>query len=159
MEMECGEGAYMKFDPASQGTLWLIWSKTPVVDALAYISPGKKVPAFKFTTNAGKSEIVRNIQTDHKKYYTGWCSFLKLCKTYDGEFVIMDVAGPKDISVILSMNNNTLTIVEQKKKMNLSEAGAIACVPKDAQEFKCQTMVQQLFLEKASEKGGGMVIS
>eukprot|EP00922_Rhytidocystis_sp_ex-Travisia-forbesii_P019455 GHVS01028800.1.p1 GENE.GHVS01028800.1~~GHVS01028800.1.p1 ORF type:complete len:160 (+),score=24.63 GHVS01028800.1:182-661(+) len=154
-----GEGAYMKFDPASQGTLLLLWSKTPVEDALASMNPSKKVPPFKYTTNGGKSEIVRNIQTDHKKYYSGWCSFIKLCKQFDGELLILDTPGPKDVKVILNKNDNTVVMVEINKKVNLSNVGAVACVPKDAQEFNCQTMTQQLFLEKASEKGGGMPVA
>lgn len=59
----------MTFSPASQGTLFINWSETPVDGALAYFKPNKTVPKFKFTTNGGKSELIRNIQGPQIKRY------------------------------------------------------------------------------------------
>lgn len=67
---ELGSGCYLTFSTASQGTLFINWSEKPIEGALAYIKPNKPVPKFKFTTNGGRSELMRNIQGPNiKRYY------------------------------------------------------------------------------------------
>lgn len=66
---ELGSGCYLTFSPASQGTLFINWSETPVDGALAFFRPNKTVPKFKFTTNGGRSELIRTIQGPQIKRY------------------------------------------------------------------------------------------
>lgn len=71
------EGAYLSFDIASQGTLFLTWSKHCVPSAFMHFRPRKPVAGFKFTTNQGRTELIRDCQKDNKRYFQGWCAFMK----------------------------------------------------------------------------------
>lgn len=153
------EGGYLRFDPASKGTLFLVWSKKEVPEALAFFSPKKPVPGYKYSTQGGKMELIRDIQTDHKRYHSGWCSFLKTCKQYDGEVTVLSHTGPKDIMIVLNNSKNAVNPMEVNKPVTLDDIVGVACVPKDALEFNCQTMTSSLFLEKANEKGYGQMLS
>ena len=55
------KGCYLTFSEASQGTLFLHWSETPVAGALAFFEPRKTVPAFKYKSNGGRSELIREM--------------------------------------------------------------------------------------------------
>ena len=55
------KGCYLTFSEASQGTLFLHWSETPVAGALAFFEPRKNVPAFKYKSNGGRSELIREM--------------------------------------------------------------------------------------------------
>ena len=55
------KGCYLMFSEASQGTLFLHWSETPVAGALAFFEPRKNVPAFKYKSNGGRSELIREM--------------------------------------------------------------------------------------------------
>ena len=50
------KGCYLVFDIASEGSLFLHWSDTPVPMAVAYMQPRIAVPAFKYKANGGRSE-------------------------------------------------------------------------------------------------------
>jgi hypothetical protein len=69
------------------------YSNTPQ-GALAFTSPGREVPKFKFSTNGGKSEIVRGIGARGSRvagvYYHGWLDFLRnYVKGFDGSLVLL----------------------------------------------------------------------
>jgi len=85
------KGCYLTFSDASQGTLFLHWcvtvqiyfcraaahlsrvvgrrlvvynahrSEAPVAGALAFFEPRKTVPAFKYKSNGGRSELIREM--------------------------------------------------------------------------------------------------
>lgn len=155
MAIDVGEGGYLTFDASSQGTLFMTWSKTPVDGALAYFKPTKVVPQFKYL-RSGKSELVRNIQQDHKQYNQGWCSFAKTCKQFEGSLQLLEGAGPKDVALLYNMNSNDIIRAEVGKPMDMSKVSAVACVPKDVSDFTCKTMVMNLFLEKGTSQGRAM---
>ena len=60
---------YLVFSESSGGSLFMHWSETPVEGALASFAPQKTVPKFKFTANAGRSEIIRDLGVKVKKFY------------------------------------------------------------------------------------------
>lgn len=49
--------------------------------------PGKSIQGFKFKRAGGRSELIRGIaggDQNRKKYFSGWCQFIKLAKAFDG---------------------------------------------------------------------------
>lgn len=82
------EGCYLVFDPASGGKLTMQYSKTVVNGAIGFWTPGrgKKIQGFKFKQNQGRSDLMKNIagKDYKKKYFNGWCQFVKAAKMYAG---------------------------------------------------------------------------
>eukprot|EP00920_Eleutheroschizon_duboscqi_P032433 GHVT01078327.1.p1 GENE.GHVT01078327.1~~GHVT01078327.1.p1 ORF type:complete len:162 (+),score=6.26 GHVT01078327.1:2039-2524(+) len=151
---DLGEGAYLTFDPASQGTMFLQWSKEHVNGALAFIRPGKPVPTFKFKQNGGKSELIRNMQQDHTKYYHGWCSFVKVGKQYDGTyFLLSSGAPPRPIQVVFNVKNSLIS-VEADREYHLGDVDAVSVVPRDNTDFIANTnMALSLFTTRGNSAG------
>lgn len=69
-------GAYLVYSADSLGTLLIHWSKTPV-EAVAFFAPGKSVPAFQFTTNFGKTVLLKGVD-QRGKFAEGWLAYVKL---------------------------------------------------------------------------------
>ena len=49
--------------------------------------PGKSIQGFKFKQNEGRVEVIRGIaggDQNRKKYFSGWCQFIKLAKLFNG---------------------------------------------------------------------------
>ena len=88
------KGCYLTFSEASQGTLFLHWSETPVAGALAFFEPRKNVPAFKYKSNGGRSELIREMSGGTgeriKRFYTGICQYVKLAKSFDAAVVFYE---------------------------------------------------------------------
>jgi Immune Mapped Protein 2 (IMP2) N-terminal domain len=83
-------GCYLVFESSSGGCLVLQYSEGPVPDnAVGFFCPGAghKIQPFKFTVNGGKSELIKGIaggDSNRRKYYSGWCQFLKLAAAKGG---------------------------------------------------------------------------
>lgn len=52
-------GCYLTLGSEGGAGFLLHWSEQPIESALAYFRPSKPVPHFKFTQNAGRSELLR----------------------------------------------------------------------------------------------------
>lgn len=83
-----GQGCYLTYSDASNGTLFLNWSKASVGGALAYFKPTKTVAAFKFTTQGGREELTRGTDNTPKNLYQGWCNYLKMAREYKAEVTL-----------------------------------------------------------------------
>merc|ERR1719251_505855 len=59
VEQKGDMGCYLTLSDASNGSMFLHWSTDAVYGHVGYFKPTKKVPAFKFKTNGGKSELTR----------------------------------------------------------------------------------------------------
>merc|ERR1719367_651404 len=79
-------GAYLVFDPVSNGTMFQMWSKVKVDGALLFGRPYKKVPEFRFA-KGGKWEIKRNIQRSKQTYYLACAEFVKNCLPFECTFL------------------------------------------------------------------------
>merc|ERR1712038_518672 len=75
-------GCYLTVNTSSNGSMFLNWSQKDVTGAVAYFKPTKSVPAFKFKTKGGKSELTRETDSNRKNYFTGWVNYVKLAKEY-----------------------------------------------------------------------------
>ena len=95
-----GMVSYLTFVESGQGTLLTHWSETPVEGALASFVPSKPVPRFKLTANGGRSELMRDVSKDPRRFYQGVCSFVKAAKALGAPLTFLGntlapTAGPR----------------------------------------------------------------
>ena len=150
--LDLGMGAYLTFTAASAGTLFLNWSHEPVEGALAYFRPQKNVPKFKFKKNGGRSEILRDCaMMKIKRHYSGWCQFVKLAKSFQGEIVILS----EDLRVHV---NHAGPVVELTRGQffSLDEAVAVSVLNRANDAFSVQTMIKSLFIEVGNQHGAAL---
>ena len=72
------------FDVVNEGTLFAVWGENVPGQVLAYFTPNKPVPAFKFSSSSGKTELMRKFRGEKARFYQGCTQFFKLAKDYDG---------------------------------------------------------------------------
>ena len=101
---------YMVFSEANGGCFFSHWSDVPVEGALARFVPKKEVPRNKFTHNGGRLELCRGVGGPNgKKFYEGWCSFLKMAHGAAGSFTFLaNVAVILDMKRLAKDNNENL---------------------------------------------------
>mmetsp|Transcript_61068 Transcript_61068/g.90568 ORF Transcript_61068/g.90568 Transcript_61068/m.90568 type:complete len:406 (-) Transcript_61068:546-1763(-) len=143
-------GCYLVYDPDSSGKLMLYYSHSNVTNALGFWKPShdKAIQGFKFKRNFGRSELIGNIASGgiagRKKYYSGWCQFVRSAKALNGSLLLrsrsengpgLDVDiyffykfgyGPEQIQTI-QMPEDTM--------FDVSQINAVACLPKHAEFF------------------------
>jgi hypothetical protein len=87
------EGCYLTYESDSGGKLMLYYSKGDIPEhAVGFWScgEGKKIQGFKFTQHGGKSELIKGIaggDANRRKYFVGWCQFVKLAKQFNGKLI------------------------------------------------------------------------
>ncbi|CDJ33913.1 uncharacterized protein EMH_0086380 [Eimeria mitis] len=166
------EGAYLSFDTASQGTLFLTWSKHSVPNALMHFTPRKPVPAFKYSTNQGRTELIRNCQVrtvyvrEHKyqpacMHRNGLKSELLCCvQAFDGEVTMIDSAGPLKTQVWLHRaDSNEVIKMECGQAYELNGVDGVAVTPLDSSALQAKTLTSNLFKEKAERAGASLMLN
>jgi hypothetical protein len=102
------EGCYLTFESSSGGQLMLIYSKSEIpLNAIGFWCPGSdhQIQGFKFKSKGGKSELIKGIaggDQNRRKYYSGWCQFIKLAKAMNG--YVIKFPNPKqgvEVDVVL----------------------------------------------------------
>eukprot|EP00980_Cylindrotheca_fusiformis_P031462 scaffold26407_cov127-Cylindrotheca_fusiformis.AAC.1 len=84
------EGCYLIFEPMSGGRLILFYSRGKIpLNAIGFWCPGpnRSIQGFKFKQGNGQVEIIKGIaggDQNRRKYYSGWCQFIKQAKAMDG---------------------------------------------------------------------------
>merc|ERR1712224_261692 len=85
------EGCYLVFESAFGGRLMLFYINNGRIpkNAVGFwcAGPGKSIQGFKFKQNEGRVEVIRGIaggDQNRKKYFSGWCQFIKLAKLFNG---------------------------------------------------------------------------
>eukprot|EP01125_Pyxidicula_operculata_P022677 TRINITY_DN9497_c0_g1_i1.p1 TRINITY_DN9497_c0_g1~~TRINITY_DN9497_c0_g1_i1.p1 ORF type:complete len:165 (+),score=32.23 TRINITY_DN9497_c0_g1_i1:17-511(+) len=135
---ELGSGCYLTFNETSNGTLFTVWSEKPVPDALGYFKPGKPVPKFKFTTQGGRSELIRTMNGPNiKRYYQGWTQFVKMAKELEGELVILQgekFTMPTALYTVTGKDNN-VSRVKENEFIVAKDVRAVAAVHSSNQSF------------------------
>jgi len=71
------EGCYLVYESRNRGNLYMVWSKTPIKNALGYFSPLKQQSEIKYTHNAGRT-LIKGNANEKKIFYAGWMEFVKL---------------------------------------------------------------------------------
>ncbi|KAL8455210.1 hypothetical protein Emag_000955 [Eimeria magna] len=151
-------GAYLTFDGASNGTLFIIWSHTPVDGAFAFFEPKKAVAEFKFKDNGGKSEIIRNLMEDKIKYYRGWCEFFKFGAENHGICKLLPGADQAPLKVeVAFLDGSRVLRLQEGASLPVKNMTAIGCVPKGDPAFQAQTLAKEVFVRNA-RKGGAAIL-
>mmetsp|Transcript_25250 Transcript_25250/g.75790 ORF Transcript_25250/g.75790 Transcript_25250/m.75790 type:complete len:172 (-) Transcript_25250:146-661(-) len=154
-------GCYLTFDAASQGTLFTHWSETPVEGALAFFAPRKNVPAFKFKQKGGRSELIREMSGGTgeriKRYYSGWCQFVKLAKQFEAAFIMnaFDVLPMVEIALIdgSKASDNIVVVSAGQPIESLATAAAVGCVPHPNPCFTATTFSKEFFISTGNKSG------
>jgi len=112
-----GGGCYLTYVEASNGSLFLTWSKEPIKGALSYFQPAKPVPAHKYTTNGGREELTRGTDSTPKNGFQGWCNYLKLAREFNGTITV----NTKDVQVCVHDDSNKLNKINPGEQFSLHE--------------------------------------
>lgn len=153
------KGAYLTFDGASNGTLFINWSHTPVAGAMAFFEPKKAVAEFKYKDKGGKSEIVRNMMQDKTKYYDGWCQFFKVAVEQHGMCKILPGADQAPLKVEVAFLDGTKVIrLENGAVYSAKNMAAIGCIPKGDPGFQAQTLAKDVFIRNARRGGAALIL-
>jgi hypothetical protein len=86
-------GCYLVYEPVAGGRLMLHYSQGYVPDnAVGFWCPGPdhEMQGFKFKQAGGQSELINGIaggDANRRKYFIGWCQFLKQCKAMQGKVI------------------------------------------------------------------------
>jgi hypothetical protein len=155
-------GCYLVFEPASGGRLMLVYSKGAVpTNAVGFWLPGEDqvIQGFKFSSAGGRSELIKGIaggDANRKKYFVGWCQFLKQAKAKKGKAILF--SPEQGVSVDIYGYENSK---EQPQFLDL-ESGlvdidpwdAIAVIPRHAAFLKgVKSINQSNFLELGNMAG------
>jgi len=148
-------GGYLSYDPVSNGTMFLTWSRTKVEGAIGFGRTSKTVPEHKFKTKCGKNELFRSIQSDKKNWYRAWLEFVKQIHAYDAELFVLNVDNPMPTVIIFhGLEGNVLTKVEAGGSgFQLTGVDAVAAVPRDVTALDVKTMALQMFNQTGNSHG------
>jgi hypothetical protein len=139
----------------NQGTLRNFWSETEVEGALAVLRPRKAVPRHKYTTNWGKSDILKqaNLGVHKQRHCEGFGQFLKSGRAWNADFVVYSDA----VRVVLALKDEgVLEVSAGTVPVDASDAVAICVAPRDVTIFNgVKKMNLQQFAFKAQHCGGG----
>ena len=123
-EEKIGMGCYLTFDDASQGSLFIHWSETPIPGAWAFFSPGKEIPKFKFKQNGGRNELARQCGGVFKKnLHAAWCSYAKMCRECNGKLLLVNT----DVGMFVNDNQGKVVRVQPGVWTGLSDQRAVSC--------------------------------
>lgn len=160
-----GPGCYLFASDEQQGTLYAWWSETPIEGAIAFMSPRKSVPKFKYNARGGKNELVRGMRGPLvKNYYRGWCDFLKnYVKAYDGSVILFPPpgafpAGSLDVGIFCNMEDQSVKKLQANEEVaTLQGVRAICSADPSLSMFNgISSMTTPMFLDKGSNAGHSM---
>jgi len=157
----------------SGGKLTLHYSRTRIPEAIGFWRPGlspnaKTIPDFKFSQNAGRVELIKGIAgstANRKKYFNGWCQFIKAAKQYDGFVYKWKNKGGIEVDLWTYQNshNSIVKIGEDETQsppghsFDVSKVDAIGCVPRNSAFLVgVKTIDAGVFLRKANDLGASV---
>ena len=162
------EGCYLVFSSDSGGKLTLHYSRTRISDAIGFWRPGfgtsaKKIPEFKFTQNAGRVELIKGIAgstSNRKKYFNGWCQFIKAAKAYEGLVFKWENKGGIEVDLWTYQNaHNSIVKIGENDFFDVSKIDAIGCVPRNSAFLDgVKTLDVGVFLRKANDLGSSVSV-
>ncbi|SBT70317.1 conserved Plasmodium protein, unknown function [Plasmodium malariae] len=152
------KGAYLIFDNASNGSLFIVWKKEKVENALLYIRPTKPVAEFKFTSNSGKSELIRNLQSDKKLFFSGLCQFFKEAKDIKGVITLLphfNDSFPIKVNFYFLKGNNVIPL-KVNDPFDLEGVDAISVLPNGSSSLQVKTMKKDMFVCRGNAEGASL---
>lgn len=161
-------GCYLVFEAASGGRLMLYYSSGRIPkNAIGFwcAGPGKFIQGFKFKQNGGLVELIRGIaggDQNRRKYFSGWCQFIKQAKAFDG-YVVKFPNSKQGVEVdVFGYKTDEEKAFELNLDAGLIEVGsldALSVVPKHNTTFHgIHKMPLQLFVESGNNCGASTTI-
>jgi len=151
---------YLTFDLASNGTLFTHWSQTPVPDALASFTPSKPIPKFKFTQNAGRTELIRTINGPNlPRYYQGWVQFVKMARENDAEFMVLkgEQFTQAPVALYIVTKNTDVSRIAENTPATLGDVASVSAVHPSNMSYGVKKMNVALFRETAESSKGAAI--
>ncbi|KAL1511664.1 hypothetical protein AB1Y20_004954 [Prymnesium parvum] len=157
---EGGAGCYLTFSSDGQGTLGMRWSDGPVDGALAYFKPNKPVPRFKFTQNAGRSDIVRECGGPNKaKFFAGVAQFVKAARANDAELTHLRQEPARPVAIYFNDNQlNVVPLAMGSPFARLHEMESVAVLNESSAAFNCLTLERSQFLAVGNRDGAALAL-
>ncbi|SOV13171.1 conserved Plasmodium protein, unknown function [Plasmodium sp. DRC-Itaito] len=152
------KGAYLVFDNASNGTLFIVWKKEKVENALMFIKPTKAVPEFKFVNRNGKNELIRNLQSDKKLFYSGICQFVKEAKDIKGKLTLLphfDTSFPIKVDLYFLKGSKVMPLYTDEA-FAVQDVDAMSVLPKGSSSLKVKTMAKDMFVCRGNTEGASI---
>jgi hypothetical protein len=158
------EGCYLIFDPNSGGKLTINYSKTVVEGAIGFWCPGKgkNIQGFKFKQNQGRSDLMRDIagKDYKKKYFNGWCQFIKAAKTYNGSLCKWSEHERIELDIYVFFSDKCeVKKIEDGELFDVTNIDAVTCLPKGNATFTgVKTGEYGTFLNRGDAAGASMAV-
>ncbi|CAG9484290.1 conserved Plasmodium protein, unknown function [Plasmodium vivax] len=152
------KGAYLTFDNASNGSLFIVWRKEKVDNALMFIRPTKAVAEFKFSSNSGKSELIRNLQSDKKLFFSGLCQFIKEARDIKGVVTLLSHFNdtfPIKVNVYFLKGNNVVPL-SVGVPFDLDGVDAVSVLPQGSSSLQVKTMKKDMFVSRGNSEGASV---
>mmetsp|Transcript_53036 Transcript_53036/g.158728 ORF Transcript_53036/g.158728 Transcript_53036/m.158728 type:complete len:165 (-) Transcript_53036:274-768(-) len=155
------EGCYLVYESDSGGKLMLYYSRAKVPNAVGFWRAGeeKKIQGFKFNQNGGRVELIKGIaggDANKKKYYSGWCQFVKAARSFKGSVAKFPDKGGIEVD-LYGYTREGLLLQKLELDDEISDVtaiDAITCVPKHNDCYAgVKNMDISTFLEKGNTKG------
>ncbi|KAL7559973.1 hypothetical protein ACA910_022462 [Epithemia clementina (nom. ined.)] len=156
------KGCYLVYEGHSGGRLMLHYSLGMVPDnAVGFWlpAPSQPIQAFKFKQAGGRSELIKGIaggDSNRRKYFVGWCQFLKLCRAKQGRLIMFTPAQGVDVDIYgyNSAGQHPEYLDLSSGLTEITEFDAFAVVPRHAAFLKgVKTIVMSHFLELGNLAG------
>jgi hypothetical protein len=146
----------LTFDTVSEGTLFIIWSETPVPDALAYFTPSKPVPAFKYKKDGGRSELIRGFRgSTRHRFFDGFCQFFKQCRDLEGSVSLLCPI----VRIFVRSNEGVISPFPLGELIPLHKIHAVAAVGSADTSFDgVDRLSQDYFLGTGTKQGGSLAL-
>merc|ERR1712127_64939 len=116
------------------GSMSIQFSKTAVSEAMGFWcpGPGKAIQGFKFKQNQGRSDLIKNVvgRDFKKKYFSGWCQFVKAARMFNGIVVKYPEKGGLEVDLYVFFNETCdIKKIVDREPFDVSDISAVACIP------------------------------
>lgn len=155
-------GCYLCYEASSGGVLMLHYSQGFVPNnAVGFWlpGPGHEIQGFKFKQAGGRSALIQGIaggDSNRRKYFAGWCQFLKLAKARQGKAIQFspEQGVPVDIYGFNNADQRPQFLDTESGLVDLSTWDSIAVVPRHATFLKgVKSITPSNFLELGNLAG------
>jgi hypothetical protein len=127
-------------------------------------APDKPIQRFKFTSAAGRSELIRGIaggDANRRKYFVGWCQFLKFAHARKGSFIQFTAQQGVTVDIYGYIQSlHAPELLTSEKMVDMSRYDAVAVMPKHHEFLKgVKSIVMSNFLELGNLAGASTMLA
>jgi len=150
--------AYLVFSTENAGMLSIHWSDKPVDGALAAFVPKVPVSRFKFTTNGGRAELIRDCGgVKVRRFYEGFAMFLKAARSFDARFTHILNLPKLQVAIYFNDENQAVSKIPLGPNfVTFENIKAAAVIPMLDPSLNVRTMQTRMF-QQVAEKVGATV--